>query len=85
LPISTSFHEVERIVEETIRLLELSHIRGNVIGDEENRGISGGQRKRVNIAMELVASINIILLYNYTIILLYYIIIIIKYTWECDW
>jgi ABC-type multidrug transport system ATPase subunit len=34
-----------------------------VIGDEENRGISGGQRKRVNIAMELVASINIMLLY----------------------
>jgi hypothetical protein len=26
-----------------------------VIGDEETRGISGGQRKRVNVGIELVA------------------------------
>ncbi len=30
-------------------------IRHSVIGDEKKRGISGGQRKRVNIGMELVA------------------------------
>lgn len=26
-----------------------------MIGDEETRGISGGQRKRVNVGLELVA------------------------------
>ena len=32
----------------------LAHIRDTVIGDENVRGISGGQLKRVNIALELI-------------------------------
>ncbi|KNE56283.1 hypothetical protein AMAG_02109 [Allomyces macrogynus ATCC 38327] len=40
---------------ETIEYLGLSHVMNEAIGDEESRGISGGQRKRVNIGMELVA------------------------------
>ena len=33
----------------------LEDVVSSIVGDVENRGISGGQRKRVNIGMELVA------------------------------
>jgi ABC-type multidrug transport system ATPase subunit len=46
---------VTRIVDKTIKQLGLEEIRYQIIGDELTRGISGGQRKRVNIGMELVA------------------------------
>ena len=36
-------------------MLGLLDVRDALIGDEETRGISGGQRKRVNIGLELVA------------------------------
>ena len=39
----------------TIEVLGLREIRHSPIGDENTRGISGGQRKRVNIALEMVA------------------------------
>ena len=38
-----------------IQVLGLEEVRGEVVGDEEVRGISGGQRKRCNIGLELVA------------------------------
>jgi ABC-type multidrug transport system ATPase subunit len=43
-------------VNEVIDILGLSHVQHSLIGDEETRGISGGQRKRVNIGIELMAS-----------------------------
>ena len=52
----------KRIVEDVIHLLELEKIRHSVVGSVEKRGISGGQRKRVNIGMELVADPSIIFL-----------------------
>jgi len=39
-----------------IKALELSHIVDEKIGDEIERGISGGQRKRVNVGMEAVTN-----------------------------
>lgn len=42
--------EVDRVLEE----LGIDHIRGNRIGDVVRRGISGGQRKRVNLGQELL-------------------------------
>jgi ABC-type multidrug transport system ATPase subunit len=50
-----SRREVQSIVDNVIRALRLEDVRHSVIGDEESRGISGGQRKRVNVAIELVA------------------------------
>ena len=38
-----------------MQILALDDIRNEMIGDEEVRGISGGQRKRVNVGLELVA------------------------------
>lgn len=37
-------------------------MRFSVIGDENVRGISGGQRKRVNVGIELVADPTLLLL-----------------------
>ncbi|MCO4747211.1 MAG: ATP-binding cassette domain-containing protein [Proteobacteria bacterium] len=42
-------------VDRVLDVLGLSHIRHQRIGDPEQRGISGGQRKRVNIAQEVLS------------------------------
>ena len=55
LPRSLSRAEKDRVVARCVEILELSAVVNNVVGDARTRGISGGQRKRVNIGMELVA------------------------------
>ncbi|KAG2383010.1 hypothetical protein C9374_004977 [Naegleria lovaniensis] len=52
---SVSQKRLERLVDGVIQLLDLNEVRHSIIGDENKRGISGGQRKRVSIAMEFVA------------------------------
>jgi ABC-type multidrug transport system ATPase subunit len=54
LPLSWSTEDKLRKADETMELLGLTHIRDSIIGDELKRGISGGQRKRVNIGIEMV-------------------------------
>jgi len=41
---------------EIIDILGLGHVQHSLIGDELRRGVSGGQRKRVNISIELISS-----------------------------
>ncbi|KAI8924958.1 hypothetical protein BC831DRAFT_512884 [Entophlyctis helioformis] len=55
LPRSWTSAEVETHVDDLLRALNLSHVAHTPIGDETTRGISGGQRKRVNIAIEMAA------------------------------
>eukprot|EP00656_Telonema_subtile_P053194 TRINITY_DN7629_c0_g2_i2.p1 TRINITY_DN7629_c0_g2~~TRINITY_DN7629_c0_g2_i2.p1 ORF type:complete len:1340 (+),score=312.89 TRINITY_DN7629_c0_g2_i2:188-4207(+) len=62
LPAELSHQTRIRIVNSVIETLGLTMIRHNQIGDEDQRGISGGQRKRVNIAMEMVALPRILFL-----------------------
>lgn len=62
LPSSVTKEEKKRRVKEVLDLLDLTHIKGSKIGDEEARGISGGQRKRVNIGMELVTDPTLLFL-----------------------
>ncbi|KJE94832.1 multidrug resistance protein [Capsaspora owczarzaki ATCC 30864] len=55
LPAELSRAEIARRVDGVIATLGLTEVRQSRIGDELRRGVSGGQRKRVNIGMELVA------------------------------
>eukprot|EP01052_Picozoa_sp_SAG31_P028503 SAG31_NODE_2757_length_5139_cov_2.828968_3_plen_442_part_00 len=55
LPPTFSSHQRGQIVATVLDILGLTAVRDQKIGDEETRGISGGQRKRVNVAMELCA------------------------------
>jgi ABC-type multidrug transport system ATPase subunit len=48
--------ERRAFVNEVVDILGLKHVQHSVIGDELTRGISGGQRKRVNIGIELMGS-----------------------------
>jgi ABC-type multidrug transport system ATPase subunit len=47
------------MAEEVIDVLGLTKCRHSVIGDQEIRGVSGGQRKRVSIALEIVGNPSI--------------------------
>ncbi|MCU0691612.1 MAG: FHA domain-containing protein, partial [Polyangiaceae bacterium] len=54
LPPDYSNDEIDRRVEATLQQLGLEGVRNLQIGRPEKKILSGGQRKRVNIAMELV-------------------------------
>ncbi|KAI9193223.1 uncharacterized protein BJ171DRAFT_465975 [Polychytrium aggregatum] len=62
LPSSWNSAKIKDKVLEIISFLGLSHVIDSPIGDEQVRGISGGQRKRVNIGMELVAEPSLLFL-----------------------
>ncbi|KAJ3071440.1 hypothetical protein HDU98_005334 [Podochytrium sp. JEL0797] len=53
LPRSWTHVQVSKFVDDVLEVLNLTHVQHNLIGSESERGISGGQRKRVNIGMEL--------------------------------
>jgi len=55
LPSDVDTEKKNKHVEEVIKVLGIEHIQDNVVGSPESRGISGGQKKRVNIGMELAA------------------------------
>ena len=55
LPPETSKQEVWKEVERVLQELDIMHIRTSRIGDAVKRGISGGQRKRVNLGQELLS------------------------------
>lgn len=60
LPAATKAERVLEHVNQTLKVLGLAHIAHSIVGDPERRGISGGQKKRVNIGMELVAMPSVI-------------------------
>ncbi|KAI9344655.1 P-loop containing nucleoside triphosphate hydrolase protein [Obelidium mucronatum] len=53
LPNNWTGVQVNKFVDNVLEVLNLTHVQHNLIGSESERGISGGQRKRVNIGMEL--------------------------------
>ncbi|KAJ3109362.1 hypothetical protein HK100_003303, partial [Physocladia obscura] len=55
LPQSWTSQEIEEHVDSLLKALNLAHVANSRIGSTLIRGISGGQRKRVNIGLELAA------------------------------
>lgn len=62
LPQTTPEQEKRHRVEELLGLLGLSSVADSVIGKEGKRGISGGERKRVSIAVELITNPDVLFL-----------------------
>merc|ERR1712161_69486 len=62
LPVNMSKEEKLRRVDDVLEVLEIDHVRDTIIGDARVRGLSGGQLKRVNIAMEMVSNPKLICL-----------------------
>lgn len=54
-PIDTTAHHRKQITEDVLNVMQIDHIRNNIVGGMGNRGVSGGQRKRVSIGLELAA------------------------------
>ena len=56
LPASWSRAEVLAFVDTVIDVLGLGDVRDAALGDAYERGLSGGERKRVNIGIEAVTA-----------------------------
>jgi ATP-binding cassette subfamily G (WHITE) protein 2 len=41
-------------IEEVLKLLEIPHTRNTIIGNSRRKGVSGGERKRVSVAIEML-------------------------------
>lgn len=54
-PAGTGAGTLKNIVDDVLAVLQIEHIQRSIVGGVEARGISGGQRKRVNIGLELAA------------------------------
>lgn len=62
LPNDWTQDQVNSYVDSVVQSLNLDNVQDNEIGDESKRGISGGQRKRVNIGIELASGPSVLLL-----------------------
>eukprot|EP00284_Hemiselmis_tepida_P012249 CAMPEP_0174917844 /NCGR_PEP_ID=MMETSP1355-20121228/2719_1 /TAXON_ID=464990 /ORGANISM="Hemiselmis tepida, Strain CCMP443" /LENGTH=719 /DNA_ID=CAMNT_0016162981 /DNA_START=34 /DNA_END=2193 /DNA_ORIENTATION=- len=62
LPGTISYDEKQRRVQNVIDELGLNKVAESKVGNEFIRGISGGERKRVNIGMELITSPSVLFL-----------------------
>eukprot|EP00294_Goniomonas_avonlea_P018026 CAMPEP_0114550814 /NCGR_PEP_ID=MMETSP0114-20121206/6270_1 /TAXON_ID=31324 /ORGANISM="Goniomonas sp, Strain m" /LENGTH=781 /DNA_ID=CAMNT_0001735605 /DNA_START=283 /DNA_END=2628 /DNA_ORIENTATION=+ len=64
LRLSEAISETELLsrVSQVLEDLGLSDVRNTRVGDSENRGLSGGERKRLSIAIELLTAPSVILL-----------------------
>ena len=62
LPRGTAQEMIELLAEEVLADLGLSRVANSLVGDVYRRGISGGEKKRVNIGLELMAKPSILFL-----------------------
>ncbi|KAL2324824.1 hypothetical protein Fmac_023882 [Flemingia macrophylla] len=62
LPAELSKPDKVLVVERVIEFLGLQSVRNSLVGTVEKRGISGGQRKRVNVGLEMVMEPSLLIL-----------------------
>ena len=62
LPKGTDEEDIDELADFTLANLGLSRVADNPVGDVSNRGVSGGERKRVNIGIELMANPSVLFL-----------------------
>ncbi|XP_047317306.1 ABC transporter G family member 28-like [Impatiens glandulifera] len=62
LPAELPKMEKVLVVERVIESLGLQSVRDSMVGSVEKRGISGGQRKRVNVGLEMVMEPSLLIL-----------------------
>lgn len=62
LPAGTPEEEIAELADTTMASLGLSRIANSPVGDASRRGISGGEKKRVNIGLELMKRPKILFL-----------------------
>lgn len=55
LPKNSTEEEREAAVEEVLTTLDLRAVADTVVGDKKTRGVSGGEKKRLSIACELLS------------------------------
>lgn len=55
MPGRATAEEKEQLVDSLIRRLGLTSCAGSLVGDNKKRGLSGGEKKRLSIAAELIA------------------------------
>lgn len=62
LPKGTPMDDIEDLADDVIADLGLSRVADSLVGDVTRRGISGGEKKRVNIGLELMGRPSILFL-----------------------
>ena len=62
LPRGTSEGDIEDLADLTLASLGLSRVAESHVGDVNKRGVSGGERKRVNIGIELMSNPSVLFL-----------------------
>ncbi len=62
LPGDTGREEIDHRIDRVLKKLHIDHIRDSTIGSPTRKVVSGGERKRVNVAMELLTDPPVLLL-----------------------
>lgn len=62
LPRGTSIHDILALASDVINDLGLERVANSIVGDISRRGVSGGEKKRVNIGLELMRKPSVLFL-----------------------
>lgn len=57
-----TYAEREAAANKTLKLLGLEHVKDTIVGDNLNRGLSGGEKRRVSIAVDIIHEPSVIFL-----------------------
>ena len=62
LPPNTTEDAISDLADDVVSYLGLNRVKNSIVGDVRRRGVSGGEKKRVNIGLELMARPKILFL-----------------------